>query len=712
MFKNKSIRFKLISLVSFVSLLSIALLSIVFFIGINNMRTNTIEVNNQLGDQAAKDSEYALTAQAEIQLRAITKDKAEITDEKLQILMSQVHIVSNSATELFSHKDDYLPKAVYPPNLEDEGIYTSQIIYSEFVNPEDIADEVGLIGNLTKLMELVSENNVGITTTQIGTESGFIIMSDNASQQKVELKYIEPTLRAWYVKAAENNTLVWSDVFEDAFGRGLGIACAAPVYDENQNLKGVVSVGSLLKDISGSVVSAEIGTTGYAFVINEEGLIIMSKLMDIDSNGKIIRDYLTENENPEVRAIADKMIAGESGVARVTLNGEEVFLAYEPLSTLPWSIATVIQVEEVLAPAVQGADNIRALAKDSETTINEVILALLISSLLVVIISVVLTQLLSWQLSKRFTRPIYDLTKGVHSISDGNLDFQIDIHSGDEIEDLAHSFNNMTVSLKDYIKNLATVTADKERIATELNVATQIQASMLPSIFPPFPKHKEFDIYATMDPAKEVGGDFYDFFLVDETHVGIVMADVSGKGVPAALFMVIAKTLIKNHAQTGQNPSTVFTEVNNQLNENNEACMFVTAFMGVLNLETGEFVHTNAGHNPPLIKRANGDWEWILSKPAFVLAGLGGVKYTEESTLLNKGDRLYLYADGVTEALNNEKELFGEDRLIERLNREDAKKMDLHQLLKYIRRELADFAEGAEQADDITMLAFEYKDKE
>lgn len=708
MFKDRSIKFKVVILTSLVSLLSIILLSSVFFIGILNMRNNTLSVSDELGTQAASDSKSALEDQALIQLSTIARDKAEITDEKLQILMSQVTIISRYATKIYSQPDAYLPVEVFPPNAADEGIYTSQIIYSYYVDKSDLEEEVGLIGNLNSLMELVTENNIGITTTQIGVESGFIIMSDNNSQQKVDLENLEPTLRSWYVKAKENNRLVWSDVFEDAFKRGLGIACAAPVYDRENQIKGVVSVGSLLNDISGSIVSAEIGESGYAFVINEEGLVIMSKTMDIDSNGNIIKEQLNENSNEEVTLIAEKMMNGESGVARVNLNGKDVFMAYEPLSTLPWSIAAVIDVEEVLAPADEGAQKIIELKEEASESINGIIIAVLLSSLIVLVVTIILIQVLGYHLSKRLTRPIRDLTESVHTISGGNLDLQIDINTGDEIEDLADSFNKMTVSIKEYIKNLATVTADKERIATELNVATQIQASMLPNHFPAFPERDEFDVYATMHPAKEVGGDFYDFFLVDEKHLGVVMADVSGKGVPAALFMVIAKTLIKTHTQTGQIPSEIFTDVNNQLCENNEACMFVTAFMGVLNTETGEFIHVNAGHNPPLIRRANGDFEWIQTKPAFVLAGISDMKFTQESMMLNKGDRLYLYTDGVTEALNNEKELFGEDRLIDRLNREEVKDMSLEELLSYISKELAIFADGADQADDITMLTFEY----
>ena len=251
----------------------------------------------------------------------------------------------------------------------------------------------------------------------------------------------------------------------------------------------------------------------------------------------------------------------------------------------------------------------------------------------------------------------------------GNFSKQeIEIKTGDEIEALGQSFNYMMERLEDYIKDLTVVTAEKERIGAELNVATQIQSSMLPCIFPAFPDRDELDIYATMTPAKEVGGDFYDFFMVDERHVAIVIADVSGKGVPAALFMVIGKTLIKDHTQPGRDLGEVFTEVNNILCESNDNGMFITAFEGVLDLVTGEFRYANAGHEMPFIYRKEGGYEAYKIRPGFVLAGMENIKYKEQKIQLNIGDKIFQYTDGVTEATDKDNQLYGMDRLHKVLN--------------------------------------------
>lgn len=283
------------------------------------------------------------------------------------------------------------------------------------------------------------------------------------------------------------------------------------------------------------------------------------------------------------------------------------------------------------------------------------------------------------------------------------------IHTGDEVELLADSFRKMEQDMISYIRSFMQITAEKERISAELNVATQIQADMLPRIFPAFPERKEFDIYATMAPAKEVGGDFYDFFLVDEDHLAVVIADVSGKGVPAALFMVIAKTIIKNHAQNKEGPAETFTHANEQLCEGNDAGLFVTTWMGVLEISTGKFSYVNAGHNPPLLKRAGGAYAWLKSRPGFVLAGMEGICYNETVLELAPGDQLYLYTDGVTEATNQDDELFGEDRLIAALN--EAPDLTVYELLPKIKKRIDDFAGDAEQFDDITMLGLTYRGK-
>ena len=266
----------------------------------------------------------------------------------------------------------------------------------------------------------------------------------------------------------------------------------------------------------------------------------------------------------------------------------------------------------------------------------------------------------------------------------------------------------MTVRIEKYIEDLTIVTAEKERIGAELNVATQIQADMLPRIFPPFPERKEFDLYATMNPAKEVGGDFYDYFLIDDDHLGIVMADVSGKGVPAALFMVIAKTLIKNRAlMNNAGPGEILADVNDQLCEGNDAELFVTVWLGILTISTGSIVYASAGHEYPAYYRNGRGFDLEKEKHGPPVATMEGLHFREHETVLQSGESLYLYTDGVTEATNSGNELFGEDRMIESLNRHSEDNVE--DILKKVREDIDSFVGEAPQFDDLTMLIITYK---
>lgn len=312
---------------------------------------------------------------------------------------------------------------------------------------------------------------------------------------------------------------------------------------------------------------------------------------------------------------------------------------------------------------------------------------------------------------KTVTKPIGQLAAFTRKITDTGVfeNQRISMKTGDEIESLSNSFNFMLAELENYIANLSKVTAEKERIGTELDIAKHIQASMLPCIFPAFPDRKEFDIYATMSPAKEVGGDFYDFFMVDKRHLAIVMADVSGKGVPAALFMVIGKTLIKDHTTPHRDLGEVFTAVNNLLCEANSEGLFITAFEGVLDLVTGEFNFVNAGHEMPYICPANGEFAPYKIKPGFVLAGMENMKYRSGSMNLNVGDKIFQYTDGVTEATNSRNELYGMNRLCAVLN--SAKKEAPSEILHAVKRDIDEFVGDAPQFDDVTMLCLEFKSK-
>ena len=280
----------------------------------------------------------------------------------------------------------------------------------------------------------------------------------------------------------------------------------------------------------------------------------------------------------------------------------------------------------------------------------------------------------------------------------------------DEIGMLAGSVDRMEEQIQEYIDNITRAAAEKERVSTELDMATRIQESMLPNDYPAFPDRDEFDIFAKMTPAKEVGGDFYDFFLVDDDHLCVVMADVSGKGIPAALFMMASKIILKNNAVMGKTPAEILKDTNNSICANNQLDMFVTVWLGILEISTGKLVAANAGHEYPVLKAPDRKYELIKDKHGFVIGGMSGMRYKEYELTMKPGSKLFLYTDGIPEATNAKEELFTNERMLNALNENpDA---DTKQTLLNVRIAVDEFVQDAEKFDDLTMLCLEYKGRE
>ena len=434
----------------------------------------------------------------------------------------------------------------------------------------------------------------------------------------------------------------------------------------------------------------------YVFVPQEDDLIYVW-----DANMEEGACELGEHE--------EYMEGGKEAVAKVYKQNpaEEISLADDDTYGYIASAYSPVFDSTGAPVAVVGVD---VSMPDLQSNILHFLIRVIVAVVFIVLVAV---WLYFGFVKRRIVNPINLLTSASKNMVD-NLEkqeaIQFSIKTGNEIEELFESFSQMYYEMIEYIEKLSAVTAEKERIGAELDVATQIQASMLPCIFPAFPDRDELDIYATMTPAKEVGGDFYDFFMVDKQNVAMVIADVSGKGVPAALFMVIGKTLIKDHTQPGRDLGEVFTEVNNILCESNDNGMFITAFEGILNLVTGEFRYVNAGHEMPYIYRKGGAYEAYKIRPGFVLAGMENIQYKEHKIQLEVGDRIFQYTDGVTEATDKDNQLYGMERLCKVLN-EQCHNSSPKETLELVKADIDAFVAGNDQFDDITMLCLEYTKK-
>ena len=344
----------------------------------------------------------------------------------------------------------------------------------------------------------------------------------------------------------------------------------------------------------------------------------------------------------------------------------------------------------------------------SEAFLAQYVVLLFLAVLIVGIIAIFLIRKLMVKPIDRMAEAARKYTEDKQNgISESDHFKHLDIHSGDEIEELNLTMSEMEDSITDYVQNLTRITAEKERISTELNLAARIQESMLPTDFPAFPDRDEFDVYALMNPAKEVGGDFYDFFLIDDDHLALMIADVAGKGIPASLYMMISKIILDNRMMEVGSPSLALEHANSVLSRSNEEEMFVTVWLGVLEISTGKIVAANAGHEKPVIIHSDGHAELINDKHGFIVGGMEGMQYVDYELQIEPGEKLFVYTDGVPEATSHKDGLFGTDRMLKTLEGQSGSSAE--EVLKSITKAVDEFVGDDEQFDDLTMLCLDYR---
>ena len=703
--KKKSIKRKILFLVLGMSFVLITAFCAITFRGVFNIRTQVQRSSAQLGEFAIENSSRFLEREASEKLMARARSRSVIIDERLSSIEKDAVYFSNYITGIYKNADRLPPAPVPHSSSENFGKLTLQ--YMSANGDADhplVRREARLLGNIATAFES-NGNDMDVMTVSIflGTESGFMIVYDSFSDDRHNVA--DPRVRPWYVGAKELGDTYWTAPYIDVGSEKLVITCSHPFYGANGGFMGVVGIDVIVEDLNDEIVNIDVGRNGYAFIMDSDGKLISTgggpSVGDIFER---IRDNWRDG-NHEYRELAARMITRETGFERVATPIGEKFIAYSRIPTTGWSLAIVQPVSEIMELVTENSAAIENMTGETLGVIRSMIREMMFNFLIVLALAAAVIAYFSDRMSNKIIKPVTTLEECFERIAAGELDTMVELKTGDEIERLGASVNAMARELKEYIGNLQTVTAEKERIGAELDVARKIQASMLPCVFPPFPDRGEFDIYATMQPAKEVGGDFYDFFFVDDDTVAVIIADVSGKGVPAALFMVIAKTLIKNTALAGERPEAIFEIINDMLCEGNEAGMFVTAFMGYLDIKSGVFTYVNAGHNPPVLL-SNGRADFLKMKSGFVLAGMEGIYYKQNEIVLQKGDELFLYTDGVTEAMNDEMTLFGEARLVAAAKNHYG--LPLKEFTVSIKHEIDKFVEGAEQADDITMLALRY----
>lgn len=495
----------------------------------------------------------------------------------------------------------------------------------------------------------------------------------------------------WYQIPREIGHPVWSEPYFDANAGNIMMATySAPVWqtvDGQQQVVAIVTVDIDLQYLTRIVSDIRIFDHGYAFLVSKQGTFITHPVKEFISNETVF-SLAEEYGQPYLREAGREMINGISGyreVEPVTRKGEKYLMTYMPIPSSGWSVAVLIPKAELYASVYRLQKLMIAMAAAGLT-----LLLFLISAI-----------------ARRLTNPVKQLAEAAMEIGSGNLQHKVPQFSfHNEITDLANAFRKMQLDLNQHITAMQVATAARERMESELKIARDIQLGIIPKLFPPFPDRGDVDLYAVLDPAREVGGDLYDFFLVDENHLCFVIGDVSGKGVPAALLMAITRTLLRARTFPGMGSSAIAQSINAELCRENENAMFVTFFVGILSLDTGQLDYCNAGHNRPWIITPDGNVVTLPHTHGTPLGLFDEIKYHSSQTTLESASALVLYTDGVTEAVDVEGQLFGDDRLLAIL--ETCKGLPPMQITQKVHHQTRLFAGEAEQSDDITLLVLKW----
>ena len=649
-------------------------------------------------------------------LRRNTEVYAYIADGLFSSLANKVSLAADYAEKLYSNPGDYPARRALPPDPDAQGTTAAQLLSEKNTNMKDpkVIANSELLGNLSDILCALYDSDERISSCFIGTLDGLFLIADDRSGDKYDregnIRHIEVRRRFWYTGAVSTGRLYFTGVEKDNFTNDIGIVCAEPVYVDGK-LVAVVGADLFLGSMKDAVEDS-VENGGFVFIVNQNGQVVFSPRSDgvFGVKTSSAAPDLRKSDNTELAEIVKAVLGGESRIGTVKAGNVSYYVCGSPLPAVGWAVFSVMDREVAELPAnvmLRGYDSIQEGAvtsfRKSLSQGRQMMIMILIALFSAAAAGAAV-------LGKRIVRPLEDITKKVGDLGGSDLTFTMDdsLRTGDEIEVLAEAFERMSERTLAYVDEVKSITAEKERIGAELSMATGIQESQLPHIFPPYPNRKEFDLYASMTPAKEVGGDFYDFFLIDDIHFCMVMADVSGKGVPAALFMMISKTLIKNRIRDGESPGAALAHVNNQLMDGNEAGMFVTVWLAVLNLATGRGTAVNAGHEHPVLKRKDGQYELIKYRHSPAVATMEDLMFREHEFEMRPGDCLFVYTDGVTEATRGRRELFGTERMIEALNSDPD--TCPAETVRRVSGAINDFVGGAEQFDDITMLCFKYND--
>ncbi len=542
-----------------------------------------------------------------------------------------------------------------------------------------------IVGSIISLPEYA----MGSAHCYFAAYSTKCLATDSITTSQVGNENYDYTTMDWYLVPRLLDKPYWSDPYFDE-GAGNIIMCtySRPLKNADGEFLGVLTADLPIYWLSDKVNEIKPYQSSYNIMVGKNA----SYIVHTDST-RILRETIFTATHmmtdTTVYHIGREMVAGARGAVTFDNDGVKSLALYSPIPTTGWSLAMVCPYSDIY----QGTRNMAII----------LIFTLLMALLLIFL-------MLNYVIG-RMTSPLHAFSESARRIAAGDFQAPLPkIKSKDEMMQLKDSFRFMQTSLTDYIARLKETTSAKERIESELNIAREIQMSMIPKVFPPFPERTDIDIYAFLQPAKEVGGDLYDF-LLEGDKLYFIIGDVSGKGVPAALFMAVARSIFRSVVTSKESPSAIVHAMNNAMCDGNEANMFVTLFVGIVNLTTHEMTYTNAGHNPPILMARDGHVCFVdVTNCSGIPVGVfDNFPYVDGTMHITPGDKLLLYTDGLTEAENKKAELYGENRLMATLSRKEFSSKGVRDLLEGIFADVEAHVAGAMQSDDLTLMVMEFK---
>jgi len=686
-------------------------------------RIQNVQLSNEVKIHEGERSEFIkgeytqsmnnVTSDSLLQLSIWAADK---TDDEFWIIDHDLRVLARQVEEIYRHPENYERLPVRKPEKKNDGDFVLQLLCSgnyEDIDPHTL-EMMEKLANLGPMMKEIVKGNEGYTLECfITTPDDVTLAMDDLSAGKLDengdVRNYAPTNRPWYKGAVELQEMYVSPPTHSYFYDFTEMVFAYPVYVDG-DLVAVLEASTHLGVLERKLEERKVGENGFSMIVNQNGQIVCSLRTDGELS---MREDPTEDIrktiNPKLTQIINHGLAGKIDIDIVEIDGDQFFAAHAPLETVHWTQVTFASLEELRAPT----DKLLLTMEDSTAGMLKILGAEFKKHFLILVISLfVIMNAMIFSASlyaKRSVRPVQKMTEEVSNFFSKDMDFNMkdEYRTGDEFEKLAESFETMSVRMKEYVKEIVENASEKERLETEMEAAKKIQMKMLPKRYPDYYNKPGYELFAKMVPAVNVGGDLYDFYYLDEDHLVIMVGDVSGKGISAALFMVLCKQMIKSQMLLqGGDVVAAITESNLRLIEEATEGMFVTVWLGVVTLSTGVLEFVNAGHNYAAIRHGDGDFVIETDEHSPLVGALSFIKYSRNVMKLNVGDTLYIYTDGVTEAHNENEEMFGQKRMLEALN--EGWFLSVGEIDSLVRNRVNDFCGDAEQYDDITTLVFKY----